>query len=359
MNSLGLISEGRHGQGNSLFGANAYDNDSLDWNEFFREAERTSLLILSDGDAPGLPASDYSRLAQVLGYRILDTIPIIDSAERLHRLVDLDAVLIVCSGSEPGIEALLTRLDMMAVSQGTRLIAITDMDGLDTVHAAIQTDNAILLCRPAIEDILIALASIRRQGQGRDRLSDIGRDGDNSQIERLSDQLVRLSRTIEALLQNRSSDEQRPWPMESAGGGALRSPSRDYASAEGSVTAGDIMIGSHHVRALLRARRLREQVVAADLFADPAWDILLDLMAARLEQTRVSVSSLCIAAAVPPTTALRWIRQLTERGLLKRQADPHDGRRIFIALSDEGATVVQRWFSESRSHLLTALGINQ
>jgi len=36
--------------------------------------------------------------------------------------------------------------------------------------------------------------------------------------------------------------------------------------------------------------------------ADPAWDMLLDLTAARAESRAVSVSSLCIAAGVPTTT---------------------------------------------------------
>ncbi|MGJ3628472.1 hypothetical protein AB5I41_18845 [Sphingomonas sp. MMS24-JH45] len=38
--------------------------------------------------------------------------------------------------------------------------------------------------------------------------------------------------------------------------------------------------------------------------------MLLDLFAAELERARVSVSSLCIAAAVAPTTALRWIGRM-------------------------------------------------
>jgi DNA-binding PadR family transcriptional regulator len=65
-------------------------------------------------------------------------------------------------------------------------------------------------------------------------------------------------------------------------------------------------------------------------------------------------SSLCIAASVPPTTALRWIRQLTDRGLLDRQADPKDGRRIYITLSEAGMEAILRWFEESRTHLHTA-----
>jgi predicted transcriptional regulator len=63
------------------------------------------------------------------------------------------------------------------------------------------------------------------------------------------------------------------------------------------------------------------------LFADPAWDMLLDLLQAEIAQHRVPVSSLCIAAAVPATTALRWIKTMTDVGLFKRRADPHDGRR--------------------------------
>ena len=90
------------------------------------------------------------------------------------------------------------------------------------------------------------------------------------------------------------------------------------------------------LRRMIQERRLRDRFFAPDLFADPAWDMLLDLTAARLEEVNVSVSSLCIAAAVPPTTALRWIKSLTEQGLVERVADPDDQRRIFIGLSDEG-----------------------
>ena len=81
-------------------------------------------------------------------------------------------------------------------------------------------------------------------------------------------------------------------------------------------------------------RRLRDRFFASGLFEDPAWDMLLDLFAAELEGSAVSVSSLCIAAAVAPTTALRWIARLTDAGLLERRPDPFDKRRVFMALSE-------------------------
>ncbi|GGE20871.1 hypothetical protein GCM10011529_29370 [Polymorphobacter glacialis] len=91
------------------------------------------------------------------------------------------------------------------------------------------------------------------------------------------------------------------------------------------------------VRRLLKVRRDRNRFFPAEIFADPAWDMLLDLTAARLESKTVPVSSLCIAAAVPTTTALRWIRSLTEAGLFERQTDPADARRTWISLSGEAA----------------------
>ncbi len=96
-------------------------------------------------------------------------------------------------------------------------------------------------------------------------------------------------------------------------------------------------ITAEFVRGIVRARRLRDEYLGSGLFADPAWDMLLDLFAARLEGRQVSVSSLCVAAAVPPTTALRWISVLETKGIILREADRRDGRRILLRVSDEMA----------------------
>lgn len=101
-------------------------------------------------------------------------------------------------------------------------------------------------------------------------------------------------------------------------------------TARGEITAQEL-------RAIIKARRARSDYFDADMFADPAWDILLDLMLARIEGSTESISSLCIAAAVPMTTAMRWIRELIARGVLIRWPDPDDGRRNFVALSEQAA----------------------
>ncbi len=63
--------------------------------------------------------------------------------------------------------------------------------------------------------------------------------------------------------------------------------------------------------------------------------MFLDLYAAELEGARVSVSSLCIASSVAPTTALRWISKLTDSSLLVRHPDTVDRRRAFMTLAPQ------------------------
>lgn len=101
---------------------------------------------------------------------------------------------------------------------------------------------------------------------------------------------------------------------------------------------------SRMVRALQTARRRRDAFFDSELFADPAWDLLLELYAVHLEQRRVSVSSLCIAAYVPATTALRWIAKLEEDGFAHRSPDPLDARRAWIELSPEGVERMRGYF---------------
>lgn len=86
------------------------------------------------------------------------------------------------------------------------------------------------------------------------------------------------------------------------------------------------------LEAILEARRLRERFFDPQLFADPAWDMLLVLYLADLKGVRTTVSQLCISAAVPATTGIRWIRSLEQKGLIGRNIDRLDGRRRYVFL---------------------------
>lgn len=98
------------------------------------------------------------------------------------------------------------------------------------------------------------------------------------------------------------------------------------------------------IRSMIRLRRNRDYFFDSELFADPAWDMLLELYACHLGQQRISVTSLCAGAAVPATTALRWLAALQGKDLVERQRDPIDARRHFISLTDAGLDAMEGFF---------------
>jgi hypothetical protein len=156
------------------------------------------------------------------------------------------------------------------------------------------------------------------------RLSEAASDRNAERLRQLSDEVGRIASTLARL---------------STGPAAPAKPVEMPASESPDVSA-------ETVRGVIRARRLRSRFFPEDLFADPAWDMLLDLLQAEIAQLRVPVSSLCIAASVPATTALRWLKSMTEQGLFLRRADPHDGRRVFVELSPQASSALRRYFVE-------------
>lgn len=101
-------------------------------------------------------------------------------------------------------------------------------------------------------------------------------------------------------------------------------------------------------RRLYDNRRRRSAIFGNhELFGEPAWDILLDLYIAHAGGEQVSVSSACIGAAVPSTTALRWLGILQDAGLVLRDHDAHDLRRILVRLSPDAIERMERFFRET------------
>jgi len=99
-----------------------------------------------------------------------------------------------------------------------------------------------------------------------------------------------------------------------------------------------------------RTRRLRDACFGADadVFGEPAWDMLLDLHATRMSGKQITVTSACVAASVPTTTALRHLNQLIARGLVERFRDTDDQRRTFVAISDKGYAAMSNWVEKQQ-----------
>jgi DNA-binding MarR family transcriptional regulator len=80
-----------------------------------------------------------------------------------------------------------------------------------------------------------------------------------------------------------------------------------------------------------------------DLFGEPAWDMLLYLLIAAHEDRRVTASSACAAARVPPSTALRWLHTIGKRGIVEWEVDRDDHRRNFVRISAAGLAELNRY----------------
>lgn len=118
---------------------------------------------------------------------------------------------------------------------------------------------------------------------------------------------------------------------------------------EGGTLAGaaiPALPSARSLRRLIKHRHHRMDYLPNDLFSDPAWDMLLDLAAADVENRRISVTSLCIASGTAPSTALRWIGLLEQHKIVTRTPDTVDKRRIFVCLTDMARRAIACYFAD-------------
>lgn len=110
------------------------------------------------------------------------------------------------------------------------------------------------------------------------------------------------------------------------------------------------------VECLIRGRRLRERFFEPVLFADPVWDILLDLYLAKLEQRETTVAGLCAASGVPESTATRHIDSLIKRGLITREPSHFSAQVVRIELADTSFERMRSYFQRFFELLAAAAG---
>lgn len=306
----------------------AFDNFGRYGRDPARIDQRSVLLIAND-------CSAGAEAIHACDARLLGPVPWEEAAGRLERQGLCHAILAEASSVPDAVlERVLSVLADLAVTGATRAVIVLDPSQIDCVTGTIGTAPIDLLCSPTtterVASLCVALSPDSR------RLRDIGGTPDSVRLMRLNEEIARIAETLTRL--TRGEDELSRLP-------AVSDPGLTYRSAP-LLERPDIRV--RDVRDAIRARRLRDQFFGAGLFEDPAWDMLLDLFAAELERVQVSVSSLCIAAAVAPTTALRWISRMTDAGLFERRPDPFDRRRAFMALSSQTSLGMRTYLSAVR-----------
>ncbi|MCK8457801.1 MULTISPECIES: MarR family winged helix-turn-helix transcriptional regulator [Sphingomonas] len=101
---------------------------------------------------------------------------------------------------------------------------------------------------------------------------------------------------------------------------------------------------------ILAERRMRRRFLPAELFHEPAWDMLLALFASRDERLPMNIKALVSMSDAPVTTSQRWIEHLYKLKLIDRVIDPTDRRRVEISLSHSGDQAMRSYLRALRRH---------
>ena len=228
--------------------------------------------------------------------------------EALNCIADPAISTIIIDYSMPGYDgiSLIQELAARAESGGRELsfIMATGHATLEVAVGAMRASAVDFLQKPITRDdlrnALLRVRGVKTESPARKALA--------AQLSGLSAEMQRLSGLI---------------------GG--RTP---LLSAERAANAASPdQITSDFIRSLLKKENKRRSLANGMLFGDPAWDMLLDLLVAKFENRRVSVSSACIASGAPTTTALRLVNRLVNEDILFRAPDERDGRRDFLTLN--------------------------
>ncbi|WP_298691292.1 MarR family transcriptional regulator [uncultured Sphingomonas sp.] len=91
----------------------------------------------------------------------------------------------------------------------------------------------------------------------------------------------------------------------------------------------------------MSAERRVYQGLAQGIGGNAVWIFLLELYASHTECRRIDVSSLCRTAPIPAATALRKLQRLHAAGLIEREPDVMDRRRVFVSLPPQAIAKVE------------------
>lgn len=266
------------------------------------------------------------EIVETLGWRIAAATSIQAARERIAQQASTGAVWVELDrdcGS--AMDELVSKVSEDVASG--RYVAVVSSTAalLDPILARLDGADIELIVDAGEAERAAALMIAAAKGGMGHALSDVASDQNAARLRQLSDEVNRIAASLARLS---ASPPVAPLPPK---------PATDAEIPE---------ISAETVRSVIRARPLRNRYFADHLFAAPAWDMLLDLLQAEIAQLRVPVSSLCIAAAVPATTALRWLKTMVEEGVFVRRADPHDGRRVFVELAPQASEALRRYFAE-------------
>ena len=221
--------------------------------------DRPPILIAGDSQAA---LDRASQTIAACGLRIADAVGLEQAPERIELQASASALWIELEqDSGASMDRLLDHVNRDAGHGRYRAIVAVPGALLDMVAARLPESGVELLVDATEADRTAALAVALTDAGRPDRLSDIASDQNATRLRQLSDEVSRIASTLARL---------------SSGPAPVAHPT------ELPPVAGDVpQVSADAVRSVIRARRLRPRYFDEGMFADPAWDMLLDLLQAK------------------------------------------------------------------------------
>jgi CheY-like chemotaxis protein/DNA-binding MarR family transcriptional regulator len=262
-------------------------------------------------------------MSRVLGSSAIACKTAESAAEALNILKVMPEIDVVVSDiympTTDGIEFLGTVRRDFADRPWLQLLLVTGQASLETAVAAMRLDASDYLFKPiepktlreAVQHALTRAESIRQVRATR------GDSPGASELQQIADTARALAEDMRRTIESDSSRRDRP--------GAVRPEETSLRT----------------LKLLQKLQEARTSIFGEAVMPEPAWEMLAELMRARLAGQHLSVTSLALSSKSPMTTALRRIEDLIQGGLAARMPDPADRRRTYVELTPEGMARMQ------------------
>ncbi|MFM1886747.1 MAG: hypothetical protein RL026_1904 [Pseudomonadota bacterium] len=292
----------------------------------------------------------YSRILGRAGYQVTEVVEPVAVFELLQQTRDYDVIVTDlhmpgCSGLE-----LMRRVRQeFSDRPWLQLIVITGNASFESAVDSLRLDASEYLQKPvsAMELTRAVSRATLRAEAGRILGPRVER---NEYLNRLKE----VADVAGALVGQMRGLERQPEPAPPPAAAERTGP-----NAVGGLTpAGNRVFTSKAatLKFIWQLQETRREVFRGSSLPESSWDILTELMSIELAGRKISVSGLCLAANCPVTTALRRIDELTELGLIAKDPDPSDARRLYVRMTDVGRAKMESFLEQVANGLAPAHG---
>ena len=284
------------------------------------EAKDPARVLVVDDEVRALRL--MSRVLGSSGIGCTTAVSAAEATELLRKEPSIDVVVSdIYMPTTDGIEFLGAVRREFADRPWLQLLLVTGQASLETAVAAMRLEASDYLFKP------IDPKSLRESVQhALTRAQSIRTVRSTAQDSPGARELLQIADTAKALAADmrRTIEQDATRKGDESGGGAH--------PADSSL---------HTLKLLQKLQEARNSIFGEAVMPEPAWEMLAELMRAKLAGQHLSVTSLALSSKSPTTTALRRIEDLIQGGLVARVPDLADRRRTHVELTPEGMARMQ------------------